>query len=285
MKKIFNKPILFSTLLTTLLFTSILVILRLPSSIPLSFFYLELGKNIGYFPDFILVILLLVIPLTLIRIIPRYVSIKKGDIKNLETSINRKTIKKIIIFSFAISLLIIFSFSFLFISIINQDIKKTNEFTEKNSNLPLQEYTLKIASFLNQNINASYNKAESSFEIDNRIYLNLIDPHIMIFFEITRADIIIFQRWGACEQAAILIEELLHKAGYETRQGHFIDWDHAWAEVKNGSKWLIVDPWYIGNLVEIDNLKELKPEFKNPTSVEVRYRNGTIIDLGKDYGY
>lgn len=285
MKKIFNKPILFSTLLTTLLFTSILVILRLPSSIPLSFFYLELGKNIGYFPDFILVILLLVIPLTLIRIIPRYVSIKKGDIKNLETSINRKTIKKIIIFSFAISLLIIFSFSFLFISIINQDIKKTNEFTEKNSNLPLQEYTLKIASFLNQNINASYNKAESSFEIDNRIYLNLIDPHIMNFFEITRADIIIFQRWGACEQAAILIEELLHKAGYETRQGHFIDWDHAWAEVKNGSKWLIVDPWYIGNLVEIDNLKELKPEFKNPTSVEVRYRNGTIIDLGKDYGY
>ena len=285
MKKIFNKPILFSTLLTTLLFTSILVILRLPSSIPLSFFYLELGKNIGYFPDFILVILLLVIPLTLIRIIPRYVSIKKGDIKNLETSINRKTIKKIIIFSFAISLLIIFSLSFLFISIINQDIKKTNEFTEKNSNLPLQEYTLKIASFLNQNINASYNKAESSFEIDNRIYLNLIDPHIMNFFEITRADIIIFQRWGACEQAAILIEELLHKAGYETRQGHFIDWDHAWAEVKNGSKWLIVDPWYIGNLVEIDNLKELKPEFKNPTSVEVRYRNGTIIDLGKDYGY
>jgi len=38
-------------------------------------------------------------------------------------------------------------------------------------------------------------------------------------------------------------------------------------------------------MVEITNLRELKPEFQNPSSVEVTFRNGTIVDLGKDYGY
>ena len=74
-------------------------------------------------------------------------------------------------------------------------------------------------------------------------------------------------------------------AGYSTRQAHFVGWDHAWAEVNKNGKWFIIDPWYIGNMVEITNLRELKPEFQNPSSVEVKFRNGTIVDLGKDYGY
>jgi hypothetical protein len=77
----------------------------------------------------------------------------------------------------------------------------------------------------------------------------------------------------------------MHDAGYTTRRAHFLGVDHSWAEVYWNGQWLIVDPWYIGTLVEIKNLRNLKPDFQNATSVEVIQRNGTVVDLGGDYGY
>jgi hypothetical protein len=38
-----------------------------------------------------------------------------------------------------------------------------------------------------------------------------------------------------------------HNSGYESRIAHFKGVDHEWAEVNNGTNWLIVDPGYIGN--------------------------------------
>ena len=60
----------------------------------------------------------------------------------------------------------------------------------------------------------------------------------------------VYQGWGTCGHAAILIEELFVGAGYETIQVWSKNIDHAWAEVKYNEAWLIIDPYYIGILQE-----------------------------------
>jgi hypothetical protein len=82
-----------------------------------------------------------------------------------------------------------------------------------------------------------------------------------------------------------LIEELLARAEYETRQASFKNIDHAWAEVKYNGTWLIIDPWYIGILKEAQNLKNLRPDFQNATGVIVQYPDGTTNDASKEHGY
>ena len=107
---------------------------------------------------------------------------------------------------------------------------------------------------------------------------------------VTEADLIVYQGWGSCGEAAILIEELLHLARYETRLAHFKEniIDHAWAEVRQNETWLIVDPWWLtsnGTLVEAINLRNLIPVFRNATGVEVQYPNGTVADASEEHGY
>jgi len=102
---------------------------------------------------------------------------------------------------------------------------------------------------------------------------------------VTRADLIVYQGWGSCGQAALLIGELLQYAGYETRQAFFKGIDHQWAEVKHNGTWLIIDPWYIGNFVEAQNLRNIKPVFQEASGVEVRYSNGTMVDASREHGY
>jgi hypothetical protein len=80
---------------------------------------------------------------------------------------------------------------------------------------------------------------------------------------------------GDMRTSSHLIEELLARAGYETRQAWFKNIDHAWAEVKYNGTWLIIDPWYIGTLKEAQNLKNLRPEFQNATGVIAQYPDGT----------
>jgi hypothetical protein len=75
------------------------------------------------------------------------------------------------------------------------------------------------------------------------------------------------------------------RAGYEVRQAFFKNIDHQWAEVKYNGTWLIVDPWYIGNFVEAQSLKNVKPEFQQASGVEVQYSNGTRIDASHEHGY
>ena len=285
MKNFINKTYLISASLVTLIFSIIFIILRTPSTIPLSFIYRELGNILGYFPELILVGLLAIVFIILARFLTQFLNLTKTTTQEFLVLIKKRKTIKISLLSFTIAILVILLFSFSFISIIEQKSKKLDSFIIENSDLSLNDYVIQISIFLNQNINNSYNKSEAHFEIDNRIYSNPLDAYIANSFGVTRADIIFYQGWGACEQAAFLIEELLLSAGYSTRQAHFVGWDHAWAEVNKNGKWFIIDPWYIGNMVEITNLRELKPEFQNPSSVEVKFRNGTIVDLGKDYGY
>jgi hypothetical protein len=78
----------------------------------------------------------------------------------------------------------------------------------------------------------------------------------------------------------------MHDSGYETRLAHFIGIDHEWVEVKNGTSWLIVDPWYIGNLVDIQTLRNTKHDFQKATGVEVQYYNSSAwVDASKEHGY
>ncbi|MEM2738934.1 MAG: transglutaminase domain-containing protein [Candidatus Bathyarchaeia archaeon] len=163
--------------------------------------------------------------------------------------------------------------------------QKIDAFIAQNKNLDFHEYVEAVFSFLNRNVKNAYRKPEAIFRIDNDIYSSLLGAYLTQQLGLTRAAIIVYQGWGTCGQAAILIEELLARAGYETRQAHFKNIDHAWAEVKYNGTWLIIDPWYIGNFIEIQNLKTLRPQFQNATGVIVQYRNGTEIDASQEHGY
>lgn len=112
-----------------------------------------------------------------------------------------------------------------------------------------------------------------------------LDPYIMQIWGVTKSDVIVYQGWGTCEQAALLIEELLRRGGYQTRLARFVGIDHEWAEVKHNGTWLIVDPWYIGNFVEAQNLKYSRTAFQSALGVEVQYINGTWIDASHEHGY
>lgn len=169
--------------------------------------------------------------------------------------------------------------------IVSQAGKKIDTFVSENADLDLQNYVANVSSFLNSNVGQAYHKPETLFTIDSQITDTFLDPYIMQIWGVTRADVIVYQGWGSCGQAAILIEELLRDSGYETRQAYFKNIDHQWAEVYSNGTWLIVDPWYIGNLVKIQDLRNIKPQFQQASGVEVQYRNGTIIDASVEHGY
>jgi hypothetical protein len=162
---------------------------------------------------------------------------------------------------------------------------KINTLIAENRNLSFQDYVANVTAFLNKNIGAAWDRPEVSFAINRLVCYTLLDPNIMKVWGVTAADLIVYQGWGSCGEAAILIEALLHGAGYETRLAHFKGIDHEWAEVKHNGTWMIVDPWYIGNFVEMQNLKNAKLEFQKASGVEVQYDNGTMVDASHDHGY
>ncbi|MCW3986658.1 MAG: hypothetical protein NWE91_09685 [Candidatus Bathyarchaeota archaeon] len=251
----------------------VVIAVTIVSAIPWKFTCLEIGRLIGPIPllDFLVLIPLVIAILSVSFLTP--MKLKK----------NRTIV--MFILSLAISFMVIFSFSLVFMPRVSQAGKMIDAFVAENENLGLHDYTNNVSSFLNAHVRNAYNKPEASFRIDIQISSTLLDPYIMKIWGVTRASLIVYQGWGSCGQAAILIEELLHDAGYETRQAHFKNIDHQWAEVINKGKWLIFDPWYIGNLVEIQNLKNIRPEFQQASGVEVQYRNGTIIDASPEHGY
>lgn len=253
------------------------VVLTLFSAIPWKFSYLEVGRLVGPIP-FVeyCVLILFVVPISLVSFL---VSMK---LKKNRT-IWGYTLNLII--SLIISSLIIFSFSLIFMPQVSQAGKKIDTFIAENANSSFQDYIANVSSFLNDNVGSAWNRPEAIFRIDNWISYTLLDPYIMKVWRVTRADLIVYQGWGTCGQAALLIEELLQRADYETRQAFFKGIDHQWAEVKYNGTWLIVDPWYIGNFVEAQNLRDIKPVFQEASGVEVRYSNGTMVDASREHGY
>jgi hypothetical protein len=251
-----------------------------------AFLYIEVGRFAG--PILGLVILVLIWILTLLipsRMLIRFTdSLTKKEFATLIKR-NKRKIIGIVLFGLCISIFVTFASSFILMSTV-QSGKKIDTFVAENSNESLQEYALNLTSFLNSNLKSCYNKPESLFKIDERLSDSLLDPWIMNIVGVNRADVILYQGWGACGQAAILLQQVMHDSGYETRLARFIGVDHEWAEVKNGTGWLIIDPWYIGNLVDIKTLRTVNPNFQKATGVEIQYYNqSTWQDDSKDHGY
>jgi hypothetical protein len=163
--------------------------------------------------------------------------------------------------------------------------QKIDIFIDESEHLNFHDYIGSMSSFLDDNVQKAYKKPEALFRIDNYVYSTFLGADVIQLWGMSRADLIVYQGWGTCEQAAILIEELLQNTGYETRQAFFKNIDHQWAEIKYNETWLIIDPWYIGNFIEAQDLKNAKPQFQDATGVIVQYRNGTRIDASHEHGY
>lgn len=252
------------------------IVLTVFSAVPWKFVYLEVGRFIG--PILVLEYFILALFIVAVSLVSFLVSMKLK--KKWIVWVFAHILTSIVILSF-----VILSFSLVFMPQVSQAGKKIDAFIAENGNLGFQDYVASVSSFLNDNVGAAYGKPEASFRIDNWISKTLLDPYIMQIWGVTRADLIVYQGWGSCEQAALLIGELLQRAGYETRQAFFKNIDHQWAEVKCNGTWLIVDPWYIGNFVEAQNLKTARPQFQQASGVEVQYSNGTRMDASQEHGY
>lgn len=190
-----------------------------------------------------------------------------------------------LIVSLIVTLLVTSLFLLAFMSQASENGKIIDTFVAENANLGFQEYVNNVSSFLNNNVKSAYQKPEAIFKIDTLISGTFLDPYMMQIWGVTRSDVIAYQGWGTCEQAALLIEELLRRDGYQTRLARFIGIDHEWAEVKYNGTWLIVDPWYIGNFAEAQNLKHNRTAFQIALGVEVQYPNGTWVDASYEHGY
>jgi hypothetical protein len=168
-----------------------------------------------------------------------------------------------------------------------QNAEKISRFVAQNTNETLQSYVGNLTIFLNANLKCCYNKPEMIYKCyENLGFISPIALWVMNLFGINQADYILFQGWGACGEAAIVLEQVMHDSGYQTRVAHFIGVDHEWAEVKNGTNWLIVDPWSNRNLVNIQMLRNMKPEYQHAAGVQVQYYgNTTWVDDSKEYGY
>jgi len=249
------------------------VILMLFSRIPWAFTYLEVGKLIGPIPGLDTIFFaLFAIAISLVSFLASMKLKKNRTVWFLALNI--------ILSSFIIS-----SFSIVFMPQVSLAGKKIDTFIAENANSSFQDYTSNVSLFLHNNVGSAWDRPEAIFRIDNWVSYTLLDPYIMKVWRVTRADLIVYQEWGTCGQAALLIGELFQRAGYDTRQAFFKGIDHQWAEVKHNATWWIVDPWYIGNLVQPQNLRNLKPAFQKASGVKVHYTNGTSADASLEHGY
>jgi hypothetical protein len=253
------------------------IMLVLFSAIPWTFTYLSIGKLI--FPSSVVeysILILMVAAISLFSVVASKKLIKNGKSKKLFLSLG---------IVFLITCMLVLSFSLVFMPKVSEAGKKIDTFVAENDNLDFHHYVLNVTTFLNSNVGAAWNKPEMSLAIDKLVCNTLLDPLILNISGVSMADLILYQGWGSCGESAILIEQLFHAAGYETRLAFFKGIDHEWTETKYNGTWVIVDPWYIGNFVDAQNLRNAKPEFQKAAGVEVRYENGTTVDASHDHGY
>jgi len=274
-------------ILTSLIFLLIFRAVRI-TAIPWDLPYLTLGRELGPILGLIVQVLILVailsVPIRLLVDSPKSISGSTPKKEWLVLLKKKETVGKILL-GLVLAFMITISFSLVFVVQVSQAGTKIKAFIASNKDQNFPDYINDVSYFLNANVNNAYNRPEGAFKIDNEITSTLLDPYVMKSFGVSRADLIVYQGWGTCGQAAILIKELLHDAGYVTREAQFKNIDHQWAEVNYNGKWLIVDPWYIENFVEIQNLKNLTTEFQQASGVEVLYMNGTAIDASPEHGY
>jgi low affinity Fe/Cu permease len=244
-------------------------------ALPWVYIFIEIGRFVGPYPSLILTSLIIMGVSTCSPVVS-YKTLAK---------LKKNTTKWIITTNLIIALIIALLIFLLFTQRILEAHQKIETFVIQNNKLEFHEYVTAVCSFLDSNVKNAYKKPEAHFKIDEYIYSISLGKYVTQQLGFTRADIIVYQGWGTCGQAAILIEELLARAGYETRQAWFKNIDHAWAEVKYNGTWLIIDPWYIGVLKEAQNLKNLRPEFQNATGVIVQYLDGTTNDASQEHGY
>jgi hypothetical protein len=247
------------------------------SAIPWALTYLFVGKLV--LADFVVEYLVFGLFVVMIPLFSVFVSTK------LMKESKRGAYLLSLGITFLIAAVLISSFSVVFMPQLSAAGKKMSTFVAQNRSLEFHDYVANLTAFLNNNIDAAWDKPEMSLAIDKVLCRTLLDPYIMNASGVNLADLILFQGWGSCGEAAIVIDRLLHMAGYETRLGFFKGIDHEWAEAKYNGTWLIIDPWYIGNFVEAQNLRNAKSAFQNASGVEVRYQNGTTTDASHEHGY
>jgi len=247
------------------------------SAIPYSFTYLSIGHFVG--PVFGQVVMYLLV--ALLAIIPALIN-RKLNLSLIETK--KRAIITISCF-ILIALLCVFAFSIVLFPQVSEKAKIIDEFVSENSDNNLEDIADNISVFLSQNLLSSYLRPEDAYEIDRYFYRTLLDPTIIKAFNVTRAEVILYQRWGSCGQEADLVQEILFRLGYETRLAHFIGIDHEWAEAYENETWWIINPGYIGNIVEISELRSTKPAFEQAIDVEIMLRDGTRFTDKEAYGY
>lgn len=257
---------------------NILVLTARISSSPFWFTYLEIGKLVGpVFGLILLRVLLVVTPFGLFAIFYPHIS-RSMILSKLKT----RRIQKLIILSSIISLILVVLLQFGFLLRVSQE--EIDNFVNQNAGVDLESFVNNIPDFLEENIRSAYKRPEALFRIDLEVFNSIIDYQMMKCMGITRADLIIYQGWGTCGQTAVVIEQLLHEFGYDSRRAWFIGRDHEWAEVKNDTgKWQIIDP-YIGYLIDIEDLGS-DQRFSDASGAIVRFRNGTIVDMSEEHGY
>ncbi len=252
-----------------------------------SYISLEIGRILGPIPSLIVPSAffagLLIVSLKIF--LKPYEQFSRKDLWLLVKR-NKQKVISLVVIGWCISSIIVIAFSIVVVPTMGQDSQKIDFFVANNKNETLQNYDVNLNIFLNSNLKCSYSKQESAYEVNRLMYMTLADPWIASNYGITQADIILYQGWGACQESAIVLEQVMHDSGYVTRLATFKSADHEWAEVKNGTQWLIVDPWNNSNLVKVQNLKNVNTEFENGKGVNVQYYGSTDwIDDGKEHGY
>jgi hypothetical protein len=275
------------TLVFSILITVVLTVaFALVFAIPGVYVYIEIGRFVGPIVGLILIASL---SISTYAICNKALSDFKHSMTKMEYSevLNRKKAACLVMISLSLSILILSAFSLGFVSAANQSNKRIDLFVAQNTNESLQNYEHNLTIFLKANLKCSYNKPEILYKYDEGLVsYSLVGSWIMKVSGINPADFILFQGWGACGEAAIVLEQVMHDSGYETRLAKFKGYDHEWTEVENGTQWLIVDPWDIGNLVSIQTLGNDRSAFPGATGVEVQYYNSTVwVDANKEHGY
>jgi hypothetical protein len=248
------------------------------TGIPWTFVYVEIGRFAGPIWGIVVAVLAMLGMTICIAVVACSISIRFGKTR----------LRWRVVFSAIISIIVLSSFSLVFLQKVSQEGEKIDQFVTENTSSNFESYIANVSSFLGANVQNAWKKSEGVFKIDYFIYnVYPLGSFVMGILRASRTELILYQGWGTCGQAAIVIEDLLLRGGYEARQGIFKDYSHQWAEVKYNGTWWIVDPWWLtpNYLIEIQHLRGLQTQFADLSGVWVTYRNGTVVDSSSEHGY
>jgi hypothetical protein len=165
------------------------------TALPWVFIFIEIGRFVGPYPSLILTSLTMIGVLTFIT---NYFIRDAGKAKE-------NTTKWIITTNLIIALIIALLLFSLFAQRISVAHQKIETFVIQNNELEFHEYVTAVCSFLESNVKNAYKKPETLFKIDEFIYRPIsLSKYVTQQLGFTRADIIVYQGWATCGQAAIL---------------------------------------------------------------------------------